>query len=136
MYGPLCALRTYLRAVWWSHLELGEGCRLEDICIYIYIYILYIYYIYIIYIYIYIYPLIYTPLLKDTRVYYVGVEHKVEGKANGNLYPLRKSPSVRMSIKPQCTVTVWQCWRNEAQLAKHVKELLASLVVITLHKQL
>ena len=38
MYAPLCALRTYLRAVWWSHLELGEGCRLEDIYIYIYIY--------------------------------------------------------------------------------------------------
>ena len=37
MYAPLCALRTYLRAVWWSHLELGEGCRLEDIYIYIYI---------------------------------------------------------------------------------------------------
>ena len=36
MYAPLCALRTYLRAVWWSHLELGEGCRLEDIYIYIY----------------------------------------------------------------------------------------------------
>ena len=35
MYAPLCALRTYLRAVWWSHLELGEGCRLEDIYIYI-----------------------------------------------------------------------------------------------------
>ena len=35
MYAPLCALRTYLRAVWWSHLELGEGCRLEDIHIYI-----------------------------------------------------------------------------------------------------
>ena len=86
-------------------------------------------YIYI-YIYIYIYPLIYTPLLKDTRVLYVGVVHKVEGKANGNLYPLRKSPSVRMSIKPQSTVTAWQCWRNEAQLAKHMKELLASLVVI------
>ena len=31
MYAPLCALRTYLRAVWWSHLQLGEGCRLEDI---------------------------------------------------------------------------------------------------------
>ena len=31
MYAPLCAIRTYLRAVWWSHLELGEGCRLEDI---------------------------------------------------------------------------------------------------------
>ena len=92
-------------------------------------------YIYI-YIYIYIYPLIYTPLRKDTWVYYVGVEHKVEGKANGNLYPLKKTPSVRMSIKPQCIVTVWQCWRNEAQLAKHVKELLASLVVITLQKQL
>ena len=38
MYCPLCALRPYLRAVWWSHLELGEGCRLEDIYIYIYIY--------------------------------------------------------------------------------------------------
>ena len=25
IYAPLCALRTYLRAVWWSHLELGEG---------------------------------------------------------------------------------------------------------------
>ena len=36
MYAPLCALRPYLRAVWWSHLELGEGCRLEDIYIYIY----------------------------------------------------------------------------------------------------
>ena len=36
MYAPLCALRTYLRAVWWSHLELGEGCTLEDIYIYIY----------------------------------------------------------------------------------------------------
>ena len=34
MYAPLCALRTYLRAVWWSHLDLGEGCRLEDIYIY------------------------------------------------------------------------------------------------------
>ena len=34
MYAPLCALRTYLRAVWWSHLELGEGCRLEDIYYY------------------------------------------------------------------------------------------------------
>ena len=33
MYAPLCALRPYLRAVWWSHLELGEGCRLEDIYI-------------------------------------------------------------------------------------------------------
>ena len=30
MYAPLCALRPYLRAVWWSHLELGEGCRLEE----------------------------------------------------------------------------------------------------------
>ena len=38
MYAPLCALRRYLGAVWWSHLELGEGCRLEDIYIYIYIY--------------------------------------------------------------------------------------------------
>ena len=37
MYAPLCALRPYLRAVWWSHLELGEGCRLEDIYIYIYL---------------------------------------------------------------------------------------------------
>ena len=37
MYAPLCALCTYLKAVWWSHLELGEGCRLEDIYIYIYI---------------------------------------------------------------------------------------------------
>ena len=37
MYAPLCALRTYLRAVWWSHLELGEGCRLQDIYVYIYI---------------------------------------------------------------------------------------------------
>ena len=36
MYAPLCALWTFLRAVWWSHLELGEGCRLEDIYIYIY----------------------------------------------------------------------------------------------------
>ena len=25
MYAPLCALRTYLRSVWWSHLELGRG---------------------------------------------------------------------------------------------------------------
>ena len=25
MYAPLCALRTHLRAVWWSHLELGRG---------------------------------------------------------------------------------------------------------------
>ena len=38
MYAPLCALCTYLRAMWWSHLELGEGCRLE---VYIYIYIYY-----------------------------------------------------------------------------------------------
>ena len=38
VYAPLCALRRYLRAMWWSHLELGEGCRLEDIYIYIYIY--------------------------------------------------------------------------------------------------
>ena len=29
MYAPLYALRTYLRAVWWSHPELGEGCRFE-----------------------------------------------------------------------------------------------------------
>ena len=40
LYAPLCALRTYLGAVWWSHLELGEWCRLEDICIYIYIVIM------------------------------------------------------------------------------------------------
>ena len=39
MYRPLCGLRTYLRAVWWSHLQLGEGCRLEDIYIHIYIYV-------------------------------------------------------------------------------------------------
>ena len=38
MYAPLCALRTYLRAVWWSHLELGEGCRLEDIYVYSFVY--------------------------------------------------------------------------------------------------
>ena len=25
MYATSCALRTYLRAVWWSHLELGRG---------------------------------------------------------------------------------------------------------------
>ena len=25
MYAPNCALRTYLRAVWWSHRELGRG---------------------------------------------------------------------------------------------------------------
>ena len=60
----------------------------------------------------------------------------MEEEVNGNLHPLRKSLFVRMSIKPQCTVSVWQCWRSEAQLAKHVKELLASLVVITLQKQL
>ena len=54
MYARLCALRTYLRAVWWSHLELGERCRLE---VYIYIYIcMYV----CIYIYIYIYVCIYT----------------------------------------------------------------------------
>ena len=34
MYAPLCALRTYLRALWWSHRDLGEGCRLEDIYYY------------------------------------------------------------------------------------------------------
>ena len=39
MCAPLCPLRMYLGAVWWSHLELGEGCRLEGIYIYIYIYI-------------------------------------------------------------------------------------------------
>ena len=67
IYAPLCALHTYLGAVWWSHVEFAEGCRLEDIYIYIYISIyiyIYIYryrYIYI-YIYIYIYPPIYTPL--------------------------------------------------------------------------
>ena len=37
----------------------------------------------------------------------------MEGEVNGNLYPLRKSPFVRMSIKPQCTVNVWQCWGSE-----------------------
>ena len=37
----------------------------------------------------------------------------MEGDVNGNLYPLRKSPFVRMSIKPQCTVNVWPCWRSE-----------------------
>ena len=58
MYAPLCALRTYLRAVWWSHLELGEGCRLEDIYIYIYIYI----YTYI-YIYIHIFVCMYVCLV-------------------------------------------------------------------------
>ena len=47
MYAPLCAFCRYFRAVWWSNLELGEGCRLEDIYIYIYICI---------------YPPIYTPL--------------------------------------------------------------------------
>ena len=31
----------YLRAVRWSHLDLGEGCRLEDIYIYIYIFMIY-----------------------------------------------------------------------------------------------
>ena len=41
MYAPLCALCTHLRAVWRSHLELEEGCTLEDIYIYIYIYIYY-----------------------------------------------------------------------------------------------
>ena len=25
MHAPFCALRTYVRAVWWSHLELGRG---------------------------------------------------------------------------------------------------------------
>ena len=40
MYAPLCPLRTYLRALWWGHLELGEGCRLEDIYIYIYIWLM------------------------------------------------------------------------------------------------
>ena len=29
MYAPLCALRTYLRAVWWSHLELGGYILLQ-----------------------------------------------------------------------------------------------------------
>ena len=57
MYAPLCALRTYLRPVWWSHLELGEGCRLEGIYLHIYIYI------YIcMYICIYICILLSTPL--------------------------------------------------------------------------
>ena len=52
MYAPLCALRPYLRAVWWSHLELGEGCRLEDIYYYTPLPFIYIY----IYIYIYMPP--------------------------------------------------------------------------------
>ena len=55
MYAPRCALRTYLRGVWWSHLEFGEGCRLEDIYIYTASDMPYIY------IYIYIYILLYTP---------------------------------------------------------------------------
>ena len=38
MYAPLCALCTYLGAVRWSNLELGEACRLEDIYIYVYIF--------------------------------------------------------------------------------------------------
>ena len=25
MYAPSCTLHTYLRALWWSHLELGRG---------------------------------------------------------------------------------------------------------------
>ena len=25
MYAPSCTLRTHLRNVWWSHLELGRG---------------------------------------------------------------------------------------------------------------
>ena len=25
MYAPSCTLRTYLKAVWWSHLQLGRG---------------------------------------------------------------------------------------------------------------
>ena len=37
MYAPRCALHTYLTAVSRSRLELGEGCRLEEIYIYIYI---------------------------------------------------------------------------------------------------
>ena len=41
MYAPRCALRMYIGAVWWCHLELGEGCRLEEIYIYIYIYMYY-----------------------------------------------------------------------------------------------
>ena len=32
--APSCTLRTHLRAVLWSHLELGEGCRLEDIWVF------------------------------------------------------------------------------------------------------
>ena len=39
VYAPSCTLRMDLGAVWWSDLELEEGCRLEDIYIYIYIYI-------------------------------------------------------------------------------------------------
>ena len=54
------ALRTYLRAVWWSHLELGEGCRLEDIYIYIYIYI---------------YPRIYTGLPNSRWLHHTALTH-------------------------------------------------------------
>ena len=25
VYAPSCTLHTYLRALWWSHLELGRG---------------------------------------------------------------------------------------------------------------
>ena len=25
VYAPSCTLRTYLRALWWSHVELGRG---------------------------------------------------------------------------------------------------------------
>ena len=39
MYAPLCALRMHLGAVWWCHLELGEGCSNIYIYIYIYIYV-------------------------------------------------------------------------------------------------
>ena len=68
MYAPLCALRTYLRAVWWSHLELGEGCRLEDLYIYIYMYI-YTYRHTYIYIYIYIYIHIYIYMYVCIYIY-------------------------------------------------------------------
>ena len=34
MWAPNCTLFTYVRAVSWGHLELGRGCRLEDIYYY------------------------------------------------------------------------------------------------------
>ena len=40
MYAPSCTLHTYLRAVWWSHLELGRGVWIRGyMCIYIHIHI-------------------------------------------------------------------------------------------------